>query len=275
MKKTLSAIIIAKNEALMLEACLKTLSWCDEIILIDSGSTDQTQSIAKKYQAKIVEFTHHSFAKLREKGAQSATKDYLFYVDADERVTHQLAKEILTVLEKTEAKVLKIKRQNICYGQALTLGGWEKDFVTRIFAKDSLKGWQGEIHESPIFSQEVTTLNSSLIHLTHRSTEDNLLKSAAWTKKEAQLLYEAGIKPVTFLTLLRKGVMEFIRRAIFQKGYQDGLVGLIEALVQGINRIFVYIQVWELQQQPSLNQKYQQAENKISKSWAETKNQLK
>lgn len=275
MPKTISAIIIVKNEESMLEACLSGLTWCDEIIVLDSGSTDDSKLIAQKYKAKIVEFSHQSFAKLREKAAQEASKDFLFYVDADERVTPSLAREILDSLAKEPNSALRMKRKNICYGQKLNLGGWENDYVTRVFAKDDLKGWQGEIHESPIFSQPIKSLKNPLIHLTHRSTKDNLLKSAAWTEKEAQLLAEAGIKKVTFFTLMRKGVMEFIRRAVFKKAYKDGMAGLVEALVQAINRIFVYIQVWELQQKPSIKEKYQQQEDKIKKLWAEEKKQLK
>ena len=94
-----------------------------------------------------------------------------------------------------------------------------------------------------------------------------LLKTAAWTPIEAQELYKSGIQPVTLLTLLRKGFMEFLRRGFLKQGYKDGMTGLVEAVIQGINRVLVYIQVWELQQQPSIPERYQKKEAEILSLW--------
>ena len=92
----------------------------------------------------------------------------------------------------------------------------------------------------------------------------------------AKKLFEAGVSKVTFFTLLRKGFMEFFRRAILKKGYKDGIEGLIEAVTQGINRVLVYIQVWELQQNPSIENKYKKTEEEISRAWtSEASNNLK
>ena len=130
-----------------------------------------------------------------------------------------------------------------------------------------LTEWQGQIHESPAVDGQIVNLHAPILHLTHRSTRQNLLKSADWTPIEAQLLFDAGQPPITFGTLMRKGVMEFWRRAWIKKGYRDGMAGMVEAVVQALNRIMVYIQVWELQQQPSLPERYQIHEQKISNQW--------
>ena len=95
MKSNLTALIIAKNEEKMLQACLETLSFCQKIIVVDNGSSDKTTAIAEDYNCKIVSFAHESFAKLREKAHSMVETDWLFYIDADERVTPALAKEIL------------------------------------------------------------------------------------------------------------------------------------------------------------------------------------
>ena len=264
----LTAVIIAKNEEKMLPACLETLTWCDELLLIDCASSDQTAQIADSYGARVIGFDHSSFAKIREKALESVTTDYLFYIDADERVTPALAKEILVHLEKQDCQVMEIIRENICYGRKFAYGNWQNDRVLRVFQRNNLKGWQGEIHESPIYSGHPCLLTYPLIHLTHRSTKDNLFKSAQWTIKEASLIAASKeTKKVTFLTILRKGMMEFYRRAFKFKGYKDGLAGLIEALVQGMNRMLVYIQVWELQEKPSLEDRYHKQEMKVKKLW--------
>ncbi len=266
-KKTLTAIILAKNEEQMLANCLETLKWVDKIIVVNDGSTDNTVEIAENFGAQVIHFEHSSFAKLRNQPLKQVETDWVMYIDPDERVTPTLAKEILVHIETGDHQAFILKRSNICYGHKFEHGGWENDEVTRVFQKKSLKEWQGKVHESPVYEGKTFTLATPLIHLTHRNTQDNLRKSAEWTKIEAELLAKADISTVNFFTLLRKGSMEFLRRAVFKKGYKDGLPGLIEALVQAMNKIMIYIQVWELQQNPSLEDQYRQQEIQIVKKW--------
>ncbi len=271
MRPSISAIIITKNEELMLANCLEALQWCSEIIVVDSDSEDQTVGIAERAGAKVIASQTHSFSEKRNIGKEAASSEWVFYIDADERVTPRLAKEILVQTETSTANALVFHRQNMMYGKVFQSGGWQSEFITRVFRLSALEKWQGDIHESPVFTGESVQLHSSLVHLTHRNTVDGLLKSASWTPIEARLLYESSVAPVSFMTLLRKGSMEFFRRAVLKKGYQDGLEGLIEALVQAINRILVYIQVWELQQKPSLAEKYQRVELEINNQWKSVK----
>ncbi len=265
--KNLTAIILAKNEQQMLPGCLRTLQWIPHLILVNDGSTDQTAKIAEDFGSKVINFAHNSFARLRNEGLKQVATDWVFYIDPDERVTPTLAKEIALHLEKDQVNALTLNRTNICYGQEFKHGGWQHDQVTRVFRTQALEGWTGQVHESPQFQGETLSLQSPLIHLTHRNTSDGLRKTIGWTKIEAQLLAEARVKPVTLLTLIRKGGLEFLRRAIFKKGYQDGMPGLVEATIQAINKVLIYIQVWELQQQPSLAEQYRQHELEITKLW--------
>lgn len=267
MQSNLTALIIAKNEERMLQACLETLSFCEKIIILDTGSSDKTVNIAENYNCQVVSFAHESFAKLREKAQSLAQTDWLFYVDADERVIPALAKEILLHIEKNDCQIMTIRRQNICYGSQLNFGNWQNDCVTRVFKNTNLKGWRGEIHESPIYEGQEVKLKHELIHLTHRSTQDNLRKSADWTIKEARALEAAMVKKVTLALILRKGIMEFYRRALKNQGYKDGMPGLIEALAQAINRMIVYMQVWELQQKPNLENRYEKIDQEIKSLW--------
>lgn len=266
-KPTISALVIAHNEEVMLGSCLDCLQWCDELLVIDCGSTDATALIAEQHGAKVISFSHPSFARLREEAAKRSTGDWLLYIDADERVSQTLAKEIQVNIETGTGTVFSLLRSNHYFGQQLEYGGWGSDVVHRLFARDSLQGWYGDIHESPRFTGQVIQLKAPLIHLTHRSVADGLYKSARWTPLEAKALFEAQIPPVTFLTLLRKGTMEFLRRAFLKKGYRDGLTGMIEALIQGINRMLVYMQVWELQQKPPISDRYAKLEEEIKAGW--------
>lgn len=264
---SITALILAKNEAEMLANCIDSVRWCDEIIVIDDDSTDNTALIAENAGARVVSFKTTNFAKKREFALKKAKTDWIFYIDADERVTPRLFQEIAVHLETNQASALRFRRQNRCYGNIFQHGGWEQDYVTRIFKRSDITGWEGSIHESPVFEGDVVTLHTPLEHFTHRNTRDNLLKTADWTPIEAALLAESLQEPVTFFTILRKGVMECIRRGIFKQGYKDGTAGMIEALVQGINRSLVYIQVWELQQKPPISERYQKHEQEIAQLW--------
>ena len=267
MNSTLTAVILAKNEEEMISNCLETLAWVDRLLVINNGSTDATAEIAENFGAKVIHFEHSSFARLRTEALKHVETPWLMYIDPDERVTPILAKEILVHLETGEPDALTISRKNICYGKKFNHGGWENDQVTRVFRREALKEWAGRVHESPVYEGKTVELKTPLIHLTHRSTSDNLEKTAQWTKTEAEELYKAGVSKVNFFTLIRKGTMEFLRRAVFKQGYKDGLAGVIEALVQGINRVLVYIQVWELQQSPDLEERYRQHELEVVKKW--------
>lgn len=264
----ITAVIIAQNEALMIPGCLQCLQWCKEILVIDNGSTDQTAHLAEKFGAKVITIQYDSFAKLRNEAQKYIKTPWLMYVDADERITPALAREILVTLEtQPELAVLQVNRTNIFYGKTMTAGGWQTDVVPRVFNTNRLEEWTGIIHETPHFTGETKLLQQPLIHLTHRNTADGLLKTATWTGREAQLLYEANLPPVTLFTIMRKMLAEFWRRGIVKKGYQDGMVGWIEALIQGMNKMLIYIQVWELQQKPSLPQTYEQLDKQLTDDW--------
>jgi glycosyltransferase involved in cell wall biosynthesis len=265
---TFTAIVIAKNEASMIESCLACLQWCQEILVIDNGSTDQTAELAEKYGAKVIAIAHDSFAKLRTEAIKRVKTDWMIYVDADERVSPNLAKEILVQVEtQPTISALSIPRNNIFYGHEMTAGGWQNDVLPRAFKASTLTEWQGMVHESPIFTGSTVQLTQPLWHFSHRNTTDGLLKTADWTKIEAKLLFEAGLPTVTILQIIRKGCMEFWRRAVLWKGYRDGAVGWIEAIVQGLNKVLIYIQVWELQQKPQLSQVYEQWDKKLLRQW--------
>lgn len=266
MTPTITAIVIAKNEAQMLANCLETLKWCDEILVVDHESSDTTPEIAHRLGARVVHATG-SFADVRNEGLRLCKSDWVLYIDADERVIPDLAKEIRKVMEQPQDSAYALSRSNILYGHSMKHGGWEKDVIVRLFQREKLKQWAGEIHEHAEVTGTTGILETQLLHLTHRSIVQGLLKTAEWTPLEAQLLFESQVPPVKLATLLRKGILEIFRRVILRQGYRDGLVGWVEGIVQGINRVLVYMQVWELQQRPSLPERYQKYEETVAELW--------
>lgn len=263
----ITAVVIAKNEATMLPGCLQSLHWCSKVIVVDSGSSDTTAKVARTLGATVITDTDPSFAHRRTIVLPHIQTRWVLYVDADERVTPVLARSIKKMLSETTADVGLIARKNFHYGQVLHYGGWTESAIPRLFAKDVLTGWQGDIHESPIYTGTSFRLEGELWHLTHRSIVEGLYKTAAWTPMEAALLYEGGISPVTPWTVLRKGLGEAVRRGITQKGYKDGITGWMEVFIQAINRMLVYLQVWELQQSPPIADRYSTLEKELSDQW--------
>lgn len=270
-RKTLSIVVITKNEEEMIANCLATLSFADEIIVVDSGSTDNTVFLAQREGAKVVVTKHGTFKDWRNRGLSEVTCDWVLYIDADERVTPKLANEITQIIQFTSNAAFTLKRNNIHFGKWMRHGGWENDSLVRLFKRSNLKRWEGDVHEHAVVEGVIGQLKEPLVHLTHRSVKDGLAKSIIWTDIEARLLLEAGAPKVTVFTLLRKMKMEFIRRLLFQKGYQDGMEGWIESLQQAINRFFVYERLWELQQKPTLTEKYERIEKEIAKMWEKKK----
>lgn len=264
----ITAVVITRNEETMLASCLRCLQWCQQILVIDNGSTDQTAQVAEKLGAQVLTIQHDSFAKLRNEALKRVKTPWMIYIDADERVSPALAREILVTLETQPGlSALTLQRTNVFYGKTMTAGGWQTDVVPRVFKTEKLNSWSGSVHETPQFEGAVSQLQQPLLHLTHRSTKDGLLKTATWTQREAVLLHESGLPPVTLTTILRKTLAEIWRRGIQKKGYRDGTVGWIEALVQGMNKMLIYIQVWELQQKPSIPQLYEQLDKQITDEW--------
>lgn len=267
-KLPVTAIVLTKNEELMIVNCLETVKWCQEIIVIDSQSTDSTVQLAKRAGAIVYSTDKNSFAERRNYGLSKARTEWVFYLDADERVTPDLMEEIRNAINDPAISALSVGRQNIHYGKEMKHGGWENDRLVRVFRTANLKEWTGVVHESPQFNGAVGELQTPLIHLTHRNMMDGLRKTIEWTNDEAELLFKANHPPVTVKTLLRKSFMEFYRRAFKWKGKKDGIEGWIESLVQGMNKFIIYERLWELQRKSSLEKTYQNLDEKIIGEWS-------
>jgi len=248
-KGKLSVVIIAKNEEEMIEDCLLSVKWVDEIILLDGGSTDKTPDIARKYKAKIVpqEVKTEDWGAWHNQGIKVAQGDWIFYLDADERLTPELQKEIQRVIKNKEYLVYAIPRRNFLLGKPMSYGGWYPDYQIRLFKKKELIKWEGKLHERPIFKGELGYLKNPMIHLSHRDLSSMVEKTKKWSRIEAQLLYDAGHPPVTWWRILKVMVSEFCQRFIKHQAWRDGVVGWIEGLFQIFNRFLIYGQLWEMQ----------------------------
>ena len=251
-RNKISIVIVARDEEQMVKDCLESAVWADELILLDTGSSDKTIEIAKSYGAKIVlaESRERDFAVWHNQGKKEVKNDWFFKLDADERITPELQKEIISTINHPTPNVYvyALPRQNILSGHLMHFGGWHPDYQIRLFKKEKLIRWEGKLHERPIFKGKLGYLKNSMLHLTHRDLESMVEKSKNWSKIETQLLFDAQHPPVTWWRIIRVMLSEFNLRFIKLQAWRDGVVGWIEGLFQVFNRFLIYARLWELQQ---------------------------
>ena len=243
----LSAVVLTHNSGAVLGDCLQSLRFADEIIMVDSGSTDNTlalASAARIYKRKLV-----SFADQRNFGLQQAKYPWVLMIDSDERVPDKLAKEIKEAISTDSYSAYRVKRLNYFFGRAMKHGGYWPDWQTRLFRVSDFQKYTGAVHETPHFAGSLGSLSSHLIHYSHNNLRECLEKSVVWTKKEALEFIKAGHPPVTWWRIIKVMVWEFCYRYFQKMAFLDGYIGLVESLIQAMNRFYVYQQVWEMQQQ--------------------------
>jgi glycosyltransferase involved in cell wall biosynthesis len=259
----LSVVIITKNNQTVIESCLKSISQLKEVIIIDDHSTDDTLKIAKKYTDKIFPNKLKSFPAQRNFGATKVTSDWFIFLDADERLTKENLNEISTIIKNTPHVAFRFKRQNYFSGIKIRHGGFWPDYQTRLFKRLNFKGIKGATHEQYLFDGSLGTLSVPVPHFPDRSIALGLTKSLIWTPTEAQALFESHHPRITWWRIIKVMIFEFCYRYFKTQGFRDGYVGFSEAIIQSINKFFIYQQVWELQNQSDIKEKTQKIENKI------------
>ena len=244
----ISAIIIARNEEKMIGEALESLSFCDEIIVIDNGSTDRTKEIAEKKGARVYAIKTNDFSELRDFGLSKADSDWVLYLDADERIDDQLKNSIKKIIaDETKYAAFFLKRKNFYFGKHQ----WPKiEKLERLFKKEKLKEWKGKLHESPAVDGEIGKINEGFIlHFTHRDLESMLNKTIEWSTQEALLRYNSGHPQMTWWRFPRVMLSAFFDSYIKQGGYKAGAAGVVESMFQSFSMFVTYAKLWELQHQ--------------------------
>jgi glycosyltransferase involved in cell wall biosynthesis len=241
----LTAIIIAKNEENLIADCIESVNFCNEILLIDNNSADRTTEIAIRMGSRVIKANTSDFSELRNIGFKESESKWLFYIDADERVDHQLKKSIQEVVDNgSDYSAYKITRKNFYLGKTQ----WPKsEKMERLFLKEKFNKWTGKIHESPSFEGKTGELEGFLLHFTHRDLSQMLNKTIIWSDTEAKLRLEANHPKMTWWRFPRVMLGTFFNYYIKQRGYSAGTVGLIESIYQAYSSFITYAKLWELQ----------------------------
>ena len=244
--KSISVIIITLNESLKIEACLDSVKWTDEIIVIDSGSTDNTVEICKKYTDKVYETDWPGFGPQKNRALSYASCDWVLSIDADEVVTPELKEEIQSALLNETFEIYDIPRLSSFCGRDLHYGGWRPDYVTRLFKNGSASFSNDLVHERLVFETKKGKLKESLIHTSIDDLDSMLSKVNAYSTAGTQRIVDKG-KQVGLFSALSHGFWIFFRTYFLRLGFLDGKEGFIMAVSAGENTYYRYLKAYYLQ----------------------------
>ncbi|WP_431224477.1 glycosyltransferase family 2 protein [Serratia sp. L9] len=247
-RKSLSVVMIAKNEAELLTECLQSVSWADEIIMLDSGSTDGSVALAENLGAKV--FTHtdwQGFGKQRQKAQSYATQDYVLMIDADERVTPELRQSIEQILTSADDNVVySLGRSNLFLGRFMRHSGWYPDRVNRLYANSRYHYNDDLVHESlNTQGAKIVPLKGDLLHLTCRDFFAFQRKQLHYAEQWATQRHQAG-KRCGYLSILTHTLGAFCKTWLLRAGFLDGKQGLLLAVVNAQYTFNKYAALWAL-----------------------------
>ena len=223
------AAILTKNEARHIGDCIKSVQWADTVILEDSFSDDGTVEIAEELGAQVFQNDFVNFAVARNRVVNSVRAlniEWVLFIDADERVTPELAEEIQQVIQNESTVGWWIPRHNVMWGHIMCGGGWYPDYQLRLMrASGAHYDPERQVHEIVVLDGQEGYLKEHLIHYNYDNLAHFKFKQSRYIDFEAKILKDKGIraKPWTYLTM---PIREFRRRYVSLKGYKDGWVGL-------------------------------------------------
>ncbi len=241
----LSAIVIAKNEAANIAECLDSLAFCDEVVVVDGGSSDDTVALAKAKGAQVVSAPDwQGFGPQKNLALSQAHGDWILSIDADERVTPALAREIeATIAEAKAAQGYRMPRLSTFCGREMRHSGWYPDYVLRLFRRNKARFSDDLVHERVICEGQVGHLREPLRHHTITSLEDALSKIDRYSTSGADMLLASG-RPVFFISGIGHGFWTFVRTYFFRAGFLDGPEGLLVARYHAQTTFYRYMKAW-------------------------------
>jgi glycosyltransferase involved in cell wall biosynthesis len=244
-RELITVIVPTFNEEENLDDCLRSVTWADEILVVDSFSTDRTLEIARRYTSRIVQREYINSASQKNWAIPQATHRWVMVVDSDERVTPELRDEIQALLARgPDASGYVIRRVNHFLGRRINHGGWARDRVLRVWDRTRGRYQEKEVHAEVDVDGPVRELRHPLHHFSFRSWDSYLRKIDRYTSWGADDYLKRG-RRATALDLVTRPAARFFKRYLLQLGFLDGVPGL---MITGIDTwvVFVkYARLWE------------------------------
>lgn len=249
-RQPVSAVIIAKNAARDIGACLRSIDWVDEIIVVDSGSTDGTQDLARSFGAKVFDYPDWpGFGPQRQRAQSHVSNAWLFMIDVDERVTPELRASIENVLRNPDpTKVYCFSRLSDFFGRMMYRSGWYPDKVARLYHRDHFRYDDAQVHEKVACPRAAQVdLDGELLHFTTPDYPSFAAKSVRYACDWAQARHQRG-KRTSIAGIVLHVAGCFLRKYFLQLGLLEGRHGFMLACVSSVYTFNKYAALWALQQ---------------------------
>jgi len=240
----LSVCIIAKNEQENIARCLDSIKWVDEILVMDSGSVDQTVQICQEYSCKIVKMPWHGFGPAKKALADITKNNWVLSVDADEVISEELAVRIKTILSKPNYTGYRIKRKSYYLGELINHCGWNRDYPLRLFNKEYGTFNEKAVHESVQIDGTIARVEEPILHFTYPTLHTHVRKMIHYAELSAEQKLKEGKRSSIGKAVLA-GFLKFIKMYFLQLGALDGKTGLLLCLNSAYGVYLKYMILWE------------------------------
>jgi glycosyltransferase involved in cell wall biosynthesis len=238
----LSVFLITRNEAANIAACLESVAWADEIVVLDSSS-DETPAICARYGARVTTSTEWpGFGPQKNRAMDLASGDWLLSIDADERLTPELRAEIEQVLAAPDAEAYEMPRLSSYLGQPMRHGGWWPDHVTRLFRRGAARFNDAKVHEALQVQGRTGRLRNHLVHHSFRSVEQVIAKMDSYSSYAAAGMAERG-RSANLTSAVLHGLFAFLRTYVLRAGFLDGRLGFVLAVSNAEGAYYKYLKL--------------------------------
>ena len=243
---TIAALVLTYNEEDYIKECLESIKWVDEIVIIDSYSSDETIKIARNYTDKVYKKEFFSFSEQRNYGINKIKSDWILSIDADERVSDELKNEIQREINKNINKVgYKIPFHNHFLGKWIKYCGWYPDYHLRLFKRGKGDFGNNKVHEEVNITGEIGKLTGYINHFSYDNLSEFISKTDYYTNLAAEEMYEKN-KKFKLIDLIIRPFWRFFKMYFLKKGYKDGSYGFILSSLYFIYGFIKYAKLWEL-----------------------------
>ena len=242
-RAVLSAIVITRNEAANIGPCLDSVAFCDERIVVDCGSSDGTVDIASARGARVAFHEWRGFGPQKNYALSLATGDWVLSIDADERVTPELAGALRAALTDAGADGWELPRRSSFCGRDMRHSGWAPDYVLRLFRRGKAKFDDAIVHERVVCDGPIKRLDQALLHYPVLRLEDALSRMDRYSSASAAALVASG-RRVSFLAGIGHGLYSFLRAYVLRLGFLDGAEGFLLAVANAEGSYYRYMKAW-------------------------------
>ena len=244
---TLSIVIVAKNEAANIAECVRSARFADEVIVLDSGSTDGTPDLARAEGAQVIETDWPGYGPQNNRGIDRATGDWFFSLDADERITPELADEIRGAIGRADVNGFRVPRTSMYCGRFIRHGGWTPDYTWRLARRGHGRFTEHYLHAHLEVQGATGTLHHPIVHYSFRSMESVLEKMNRYSSANARDMVTAGRRG-SLAAAIGHGFWAFFRTYVLRLGFLDGRWGFLLAVSNAEGTYYRYVKLWLLQQ---------------------------